>query len=79
MYEYENQVELCGMKLFKNYVDFWINLWIWLLKMNNLERIIFCFVSYIRCMFLYFINIKDKYVFIKFDNKFVLFFFIVFE
>lgn len=77
MYEYENQVELCGMNLFKNYVDFWINLQIWLLKMNNLERIIFCFVSYIMCIFLYFI--KDKYVLIKFDNKFVLFFFIVFE
>lgn len=77
MYEYENQVELCGMKLFKNYVDFWINLQIWLLKMNNLERIIFYFVSYIMCIFLYFI--KDKYVLIKFDNKFVLFFFIVFE
>lgn len=77
MYEYENQVELCGMKLFKNYVDFWINLQIWLLKMNNLERIIFCFVSYIMCIFLYFI--KDKYVLIKFDKKCVLFFFIVFE
>lgn len=39
--------------------------------MNNLERIIFRLVSYIRRIFSYFINIKDKYAFIKFDNKFV--------
>lgn len=47
--------------------------------MNNLERIIFRLVSYIRRIFSYFINIKDRYAFIKFDIKFVSFSFTALE
>lgn len=45
--------------------------------MNNLERIIFRLVSYIKRIFSYFI--KDKYALIKFDNKFVSFSFTALE
>lgn len=76
-HEHENQVELCGTKLFKNYADFWINSQIWPSKMNNLERIIFRLVSYITRIFSYFI--KDKYALIKLDNKFVSFSFTALE